>query len=140
MPFFTENKLCFHGSFVLFLSNLTAEDAMLAFVIRFERLPALTATCKVSKQTLTENTTEWRLRQIQPPFTLPLWAALQGFSYTSHRFISDARATSTLPLANITFVFKLPTPGVYLHILVEPFCSGYETHAARLTLNLSSQA
>jgi hypothetical protein len=113
---------------------------MLAFVTRFERLHALTAYYKASKANAYREHDEMAFETNSTPFTLPLWDTLQGFSYTSQRFTSHAWATSTIPLANTAFVFKLPTPGVNLHVLVQPFCSGYETHFAHLSLHLSLQA
>src|SRR5215510_11449527 len=99
MCFFTANKPCCQHSVVSFPLNLAAEDVMFAFVTRFARLHELQLV-RLQKPTLSEHTTESCLNEFQLPSTLPLLAALQGFPYTSHWFISDTWATSTLPLSH----------------------------------------
>jgi hypothetical protein len=55
-------------------------------------------------------------------------------------FISDILVTWIHPLADITFVFKLLTPGVNLtHVVVGPFYTTHKTCGAYLSLNLSLQ-
>lgn len=126
---FTANKPCCQHSVVFFFKSRSRRRNVC--FCHSVCTPALTASCKTSKA----NVFWAHNRKLFEWVPTPFYATFVG-------------CTAGLPL-HVTLVHQwhmgdldsssvsLPTQGVNLHIVVEPFCRGYRIHAAHLSLNLS---
>jgi hypothetical protein len=110
---------------VQFLLIVTHE--LVAYRLLSVLTPTLTATCTLSKVNASgENVRLLFEENSTHDYLCKLWAALKGFSYMLHCFISYACETWTLPFADTTANTRRKL-------------TVYGTHVAHLSLNLSSQ-